>query len=141
MPISITSIRPKRFQLIDPDRAVVNVRRSQRRYLQAVAARLAIYPPQHPGSKYKRTYKLQGGWKNPNIEVSSDGSTATMVNPVAWAVYANGPKGGSRGIGERQSRRMRALGWPSITDVARELRPLYSQLMNRSIRGAPGDTF
>lgn len=141
MPISMTSIRPKRFQLIDPDRTAANVRRAQYRYLRAVAARLAIYPPKHPGSRYVRTFRLQHSWDNPRIDVSADGSTATMVNPLFYAGYAEGPRGGGRGIGERQTRLMRSRGWPSISDVAREMRPAYKQLMNRAIHATPGERF
>lgn len=138
MGISLKSIRPKRFQFVDPVRAVANVRRQQRRYAQAVAKKMEEYPPkQNPGG-YQRTYQLKRGWAKPQITVSFDGSTMTMVNPVAWAVYAQGPRGGGRGKGERQTARMRALGWQSITDVARETAPLYAQLMNRAIRGEPG---
>lgn len=111
-----------------------------RRYFLAVAAKMAAYPPKKNPNGYQRTFQLQQGWLHPIINISSDGSEGTLVNPVMWAVYAQGPKYGGRGKGERQSARMRELGWQSITDVARDTNRLYVELMNRAIKGNPGVT-
>lgn len=137
MPTKLTAIRPKRFNLIDPPRLAANTRRSMKRYLQSVALQMTVYPP-NPGVSYQRTRQLSNGWlSESSIRINQDGSEGTLTNPVKWAVYAQGPYGGGRGVGERQTARMRRLGWQSITDVARRTRPLYKELMNRALVGRP----
>ena len=130
-PISLKAIRPKRFNLIDPGRTIANIKKSQKRYLEEVKRQLnAGYSDVTPSPRYTRTNKLRDGWI---IEVSTDGSTGTLKNRAAHAVYAVGPRGGGRGRGERQAAFQRQRGWKSISDVARETRPRYVQLMNRSL--------
>lgn len=144
MTISLRAIRPKRFQLIDPIRTQVNVRRGIRRYLERVRDDLRegydTVPEDY--TKYKRTDELYYGFR---IVIDANGQGGTLYNDAkdkrgrAYAVYVIGPKGGGRGIGERQSQLQRRRGWPSITDVARRNRPLFKQLMNRSISPHAGD--
>lgn len=109
-----------------------------RRYLQGIAKEMEKYPPkQNPGG-YRRTHKLQEGWRRAIIRVSADGATGELINPVPWAVYAQGPRGGGRGRGQRQTRLMRSLGWTSITDVSRKNAKRFQQIMNRALIGSPG---
>lgn len=136
MPLALRSIRPKKFQQLNPERSRQNVRRSMRTYLKDIAKEMEKYPPKrHPGG-YQRTFVLQQGWKNAHIEVSADGSQGILINEVPWAVIAQGPKGGGRGPGQRQSRLMRQLGWTSITDVSRKSAKRYQEIMNRALTGS-----
>ena len=90
-----------------------------------------------PSPRYTRTYSIYNNW---HIYVSPDGSEGTLVNTTPWAVYVQGPRNvGGRGIGERQTAVMRARGWQSITDVARQTRPAFKQLLNRSISPHAGE--
>lgn len=138
MPLALQAIRPKRFQQIEPTRTAVNLRRSMRRYLQGIAKELEKYPTQANPNGYQRTNQLAEGWRNATIRVSADGSVGELINPVRWAVYAQGPIGGGRGKGQRQTRLMRSLGWTSITDVTRKNAKRFQQIMNRALSGSPG---
>lgn len=86
---------------------------------------------------YKRTYNLQRSWRTVVAPDASYGLVFTDPgNPASkYAVFAQGPRGGGRGIGARQTRRMRSLGWKSITDVARERAKQYPTVMNRALKG------
>lgn len=131
MPVGLKSIRPKKFNLIDPTRTVANIRKAQKRYLESVRDQLNKgYDDVAPSPKYTRTNKVRNGWR---IEVSPDGSTATLTNSEEHAVYPVGPRGGGRQAGSRQAQFQRQRGWKSISDVARETKPLYRQLVNRAI--------
>lgn len=107
-----------------------------RRYLKGVAKEMENYPAKVNPGGYQRTFQLQEGWRNPIINVSADGSVGELINPVKWAVYAQGPKG--RGRGKSQTRLMASLGWVSITDVTRKNAKRFQQIMNRAIQGSPG---
>lgn len=134
MTVKLEAIRPKKFALIDPDRTRANVRRSMKRYLDEIKAILQNNYYSVPNSKtYQRTHDLQRGWR---ITMSADGTDGFLYNDVDYAVFAQGPRGGGRGKGERQAQHMRARGWLSITDVARDTAPRFKQLMNRSVQGS-----
>jgi hypothetical protein len=138
MPLALQAIRPQKFQQLNPTRTAYNLRRSMRRYLQGIAKEMQKYPPQANPNGYHRTYKLHDGWAEAIIHIAPDGSYGELINPVKWAVYAQGPYGGGRGKGERQTRLMRLLGWVSITDVTRKNAKRFQEIMNRAIQGSPG---
>lgn len=106
-----------------------------RRYLQIVAKDMAVYPAKANPGGYQRTRQLMEGWLNAEISVSADGGEGILINRVPWATVAQGPRGGGRGPGARQSQLMRKLGWQSITDVTRKRAKLYQQIMNRAVQG------
>lgn len=135
MPLTLRAIRPNRFKQLNPQRSTQNVKRSMRRYLEGIAKEMEKYPPKRNPGGYQRTFELQRGWKDPIITIAPDGSSGTLVNPVKWATVAQGPHGGGRGPGQRQSRIMRSLGWQSITDVTRKSARQYRELMNRALTG------
>lgn len=85
--------------------------------------------------RYKRTKRLQRGWKS---TVLPDGSQGFVFNTEKYAVYVQGPRaGGGKVSGQKQRRLHRGHGWQSITDVARETRKEFQTIMNRSITGSP----
>lgn len=139
MTVGIQVIRPRKFQVLNPERTKRNVSRGIRLYLQTLAIEMAKYPPKRNPKGYKRRFILQKGWLDPGaIKMSPDGSSGTLINKVGYAVYAQGPRShGERTPegGTRQTARMRRLGWQSITDVARRTRPRFKEVMNRSIKG------
>lgn len=108
-----------------------------RRYLRGIAKEMEKYPPKRNPGGYKRTYRLQEGWRNPIIRIAPDGSYGELLNPVSWAVYAQGPHGGGRGKGQRQTRLMRSLGWTSITEVTHKNAKRFRQIMNQALLGSP----
>lgn len=131
MALSLKSIRPKRFNLIDPARTIANIRRGQQRYLEDVVKQLNEgYDRATPSKRYIRTNAVRNGWI---INVSADGSVATLTNSAGHAVFPVGPRGGGRQKGSRQAAFQRKRGWRSISDVARATVPKYKQLMNRAI--------
>src|ERR1044072_2397462 len=132
MPVSLKAITPKKFKLIDPTKTTAALRTNMRAYLELVKKQLQEYPPQK-NFRYVRKYNLKRGW---NIVMSPDGTDGQLVNGVKYAVFVQGPRGGKRGRGEAQLARMRKLGWPSITDVARRTRPLFPTVMNRALKGS-----
>ncbi len=134
MPLGLQAIRPKRFDLIDPRAVVSDLEKTNRQYGLDVGKKMAAYPPQRP-TTYRRTGTYGRGWTAPGA-VKASASEVTVVNRVGYSVYVGGPKQGN--VGERQTKVMRGKGWPSITDVARETKRDYIELVNRSIRGRPG---
>lgn len=134
MPVSLKAITPKKFQVIDPTKTTLALRKEMTAYLELVKKQLQDYPAQKR-FKYVRTYNLKRGW---SIIISPDGTDGMLVNGIKYAVYVQGPRGGGRGRGEAQLARMRKLGWPSITDVARRTRPLFPTVMNRALKGSAG---
>jgi hypothetical protein len=134
MTVTLQAIRPSRFDLISPERTQANVRRSMKRYLNEVKKILQENYNTVPTSpNYTRTHDLQQGWE---VSVSPDGSQGFLFNETPYAVFVQGPKGGGRGTGSRQTAAMRNRGWLSISDVARVTRPRFNELMNRSIQGS-----
>lgn len=131
MPVILKAITPKRVYKFDENKLKSDVRRNMTTYLNDVKRQLQQYPPQR-NHTYQRTERLKRGWQ---VLVTADGSEGYLINDVRYAVYAQGPRGGGRGIGARQTRLMHSLGWPSITDVARATRKNYVDLMNRAVKG------
>lgn len=143
MSISLRAITPKRHLIGSPQSIKNNLRKEMVLYLLEVQAQMVQYPPKQErsqsGRRYKRTYKLGLGWLAPGaIDVNHDGTNGTLINRVPYAVYAQGPRGGGRGKGNRQTTYMRRIGWQSITDVARKTRKRYATLMNRAVKGSVG---
>lgn len=136
MPLGLQAIRPKRFELIDPRAVERDLENTNRRYGLDVGKAMAKYPAQKP-TRYRRTGDYGRGWTAPGA-VRASAKEVTVVNRVKYSVYVGGPKYGGRGKGERQAKVMQQKGWPSITDVARETKRDYVQLVNRAIRGRPG---
>lgn len=137
MPLGLRAIRPKRFEVIDPRAVVADLEKTNRQYLLDVGEEMAYYPPQRP-TKYKRTGDYGRGWSSPGA-VRASASEATLVNRVPYAVYVGGPWPQSRHEkGQRQTKVMHGKGWKSISDVARDKKKSYVQLVNRAIRGRPG---
>lgn len=154
--LSVTAIRPKKFTVFNPTALQSEGRKQMRLYLQAVRDELiANYEEaeQTPrgarlegrataktkrtrqwvrgiGDKRDRSQNLRASW---HIEVSgSTGSEGILFNTATYAVYVQGPRREhGRGPGTRQAAHMRRRGWRSITDVARETKPLFFTLMNR----------
>jgi hypothetical protein len=134
VPLGVQAIRPKRFEVIDPRAVVTDLEATNRRYALDVGKQMATYPSQRP-TKYRRTGNYGRGWTAPGA-VKASAAEVTLVNRVGYSVYVGGPKQGNKG--ERQTKVMRGKGWKSITDVARETKREYVQLVNKAIRGRPG---
>lgn len=132
MAVTLKAIRPKKFKNLDPTRTKANVRKGMQNYLESVKKQLQEYPEQK-NTAYTRRYRLKRGW----TIAKNDGTEGLLVNGIWYAVYAQGPRGGGRGKGERQTQIMRSLGWKSISDIARETRPRFKQIMNRAVKGRP----
>lgn len=136
MPLGLQAIRPKRLAPVNTARVLADAQRANKQYGLKVAAKMQKYPSQEP-TDYVRTGDYGRGWTAPGA-VKATPHEVTVVNRVKYSVYVGGPKGGGRKKGERQAAVMRKKGWPSITDVARETKKDYSDLVNRAIRGRPG---
>lgn len=136
MPLGLQAIRPKRFEVIDPRAVTADLEKTNRQYALDVGKAMAKYPPQKP-TKYVRTGNYGRGWTAPGA-IKATAAEVTLVNRVRYSVYVGGPKYGGRGKGERQTKVMQQKGWPSITDVARETKRKYVQLVNKALRGRPG---
>lgn len=134
MPLGLQAIRPKRFEVIDTRAVASDLEKINRQYALDVGKQMAQYPPQKP-TRYKRTGNYGRGWTAPGA-VRASASEVTLVNRVTYSVYVGGPRQGA--VGERQTKVMRGKGWKSITDVARETKRNYVQLVNKAIRGRPG---
>jgi hypothetical protein len=134
VPLGLQAIRPKRFELIDPRAVERDLENTNRRYGLDVGKAMAKYPAQKP-TRYRRTGDYGRGWTAPGA-VRASAKEVTVVNRVPYSVYVGGPLSGNKG--ERQTAVMRKKGWPSITNVARETKRNYVQLVNRAIRGRPG---
>jgi len=137
MPLGLHAIRPKRFAIIEPNRA--DIERSNRQYVLNVGKKMGSYPPQRRTvSGYKRTGNYGRGWTAPGA-VRASAEEATLVNRVGYSSYVGGPWPQSgHDKGERQTREMHGRGWPSITDVARAEKKNYVQLVNKALKGRPG---
>lgn len=90
-----------------------------------------------PSRRYKRTEILKKSWK---IILTPDGTNGFLINDAKqkgrpYAVFVQGPVGGGRGIGQRQTRLNRSKGWKSITDVTRARRKEFTTVMNRAVKG------
>lgn len=134
MTVVLEVIRPKKYQLVDPQLVRSAVRRNMRQYLEEVKSILEYdYHLVPPGRTYIRTYNLQLGWE---VHVYNDGASGALTNDTPYAVFVQGPRGGGRSEGQRQSQMQRSRGWQSITDIARTTRPRFIQLMNRSVKGS-----
>lgn len=134
MPLGLQAIRPKRFELIDPGAVVADLEKSNREYVLKVGRQMADYPSQRP-TKYVRTGDYGRGWTAPGA-VRASATEATLVNQVPYSVWVGGPNPSHGQPG--QTKDMRKRGWKSITDVARETKREYVQLVNKAIRGRPG---
>lgn len=131
MQISLRAIRPTKFRLIDPAKTEQEIRGGLRQYLNEVKTILqADYGKVAPSPNYTRTGKTGAGWQ---VSVPSH-NYGELTNVTPYAVFVQGPFGGGRGIGSRQTRLNRSKGWQSITDVARSTSKRYAQIMNRSIQ-------
>lgn len=133
----IKSIRPKRFTQVSPTLTASASRQNMKQFLEEIRQEMEEnYLDVPPSSEYNRTGRVLAGWSEPDaLQVSADGSQGTLVNEVPYAVYVQGPRGGGRGSGQRQSSHNRSLGWKSITDVANAKRKQYLQIMNRAYKG------
>jgi hypothetical protein len=134
MPLGFQAIRPKRYEVIDPRAVVSDLEKTNRQYALDIGKGMSKYPSQKP-TRYKRTGNYGRGWTAPGA-VKASASEVTLVNRVGYSVYVGGPLQG--GVGERQTKVMRGKGWPSITNVARDTKKNYVQLVNKAIRGRPG---
>lgn len=133
----IKSIRPRRFTQVSPTLTASASKQNMKQFLEEIREEMEENYLSVPESQeYDRTGKLLAGWSEPDaLTVSPDGSVGTLVNETPYAVYVQGPRGGGRGPGERQSQHNRSLGWKSITDVANAKRKQYLQIMNRAYKG------
>jgi len=137
MPLGLQAIRPKRFELIDPRAVVTDLEKTNRQYALDVGKQMAYYPPQRP-TRYKRTGNYGRGWTAPGA-VRASATEVTLVNRVGYSVYVGGPWPQSgHDKGERQTKVMHGKGWKSISDVARDTKKNYVQLVNKAVRGRPG---
>lgn len=162
MPIALKAIpHTPLFLARHPEIIVARVKVAQQAYLESLKKELQEYPPKPKKQRittgkpltiaqelagaeggvrvsrrgrYRRTKKLQKGWK-----ILPQGvGVSFLYNDTPYSVYVQGPRGGGRGIGKRQTARNRAVGWKSVSDVARARVKEYPQLMNRAIEGRPG---
>lgn len=145
MPISFRAIRPSRFKTIHPEVTKQAARDGIREYLKEVEKIMKDnYNTAEVGRVYKRRgnqarrgYKgVRGSWR---IHVQSH-NFGELLNDAKdergrpLAAFVQGPRPG--GVGPTyQSREMRKRGWKSITDVTRETRRRYVEIMNRKVRG------
>lgn len=133
MTVKLVAITPRSVRR-DPNTIRNELNGNMRSYLELCKKLVSEYPAQQPDSRYVRTGTLGRGWE---IKVKRFAVEGTLTNDTPYAVFASGPYGqGIRNAKyERQTILMRSLGWKSITDVARETRPIYVGLVNRSIKG------
>lgn len=133
----IKAIRPRRFTQVSPTLTAGGARLNMKQFLEEIREEMEQnYLEVKESNEYRRTGELLAGWSEPDaLQVSADGSVGTLINEVPYAVYVQGPRGGGRGPGQRQSRHNRSLGWKSITDVANAKRKQYLQVMNRAYKG------
>lgn len=79
--------------------------------VEAVVKKMQAYPPQRPGSLYKRTMKLKEGWKVKKLQ-----SGYTVTNNVVYGRYVVGtPEGAIGGGGQAW---MHVGRWLLFRDVA-----------------------
>lgn len=161
MGVILQAITPKRM-FVDTNVLTKSIKANMKQYTDSVKEELQKYPPEvppqqrmSPGNRvraeqaaamrgeefsapgrwrrYKRTKRLQGGWKS---VVTPDGSQGFVFNDVKYAVFVQGPKGGGRGVGQRQTKLNRSRGWKSISDISRAKAKEFETLMNRSVKGS-----
>lgn len=84
----------------------------------AMIRRMADYPPQRSRSGYVRTGTLGRNWRMRGPRRTATSIVVEAANATEYAVYVEGPKTGT--TGRRQTRVMRNLGWPNITDQAQQ---------------------
>lgn len=161
MPLGLRALYPKRAIGPQADRLETDADAALLQYGHAVAAKMAVYPPQIPpqtvrasvdkrgrvrvrlggasGRKpYRRTGDYGRAWSAPTA-VTVRNATVTVVNRVqhggrSYSVYVGGPKEGP-GPGQRQAKVMARRGWVSITDVGRSLVKQYQPIVNRAVVG------
>ena len=139
MPLSLTAIRPRRLQIVNPI-SDSDARAALREYLNTVKREMEYYPPERPETTYARTGRLGSSW---SIYIPSR-YFGELTNSTYYAGYVQGPRtGASSGedIDEeggaagrvRQRSQFRRWGWKSITDVSRKHAHLFAEAMNRRI--------
>jgi hypothetical protein len=131
----LKAIRPRRLQLVDPDHVYSNVSHGLEAYLNSVKKKMqGDYGRVTPKPNYTRTQRLYRGWE---IHMLQPG-VGELVNNTPYAVYAQGPRSHGQGPGAHQAAAMRRRGWRSITDVARDTKKDYYEIMNRAVKGRSG---
>ena len=137
MTIRLVAITPKHLRLIDDNQMLLNMSHGTEAYLNTVRKEMQSdygrvpITPNYP----VRTYALSRGWE---IHMDPGGFSGELVNTTGYAVFVQGPRrhGGRTSSGHAQTAVMRRRGWRSITDVARETRREYIQMVNKSIKGS-----
>ena len=94
------------------------VQKAQEDDFEDVAAELAKYPPQLPGTHYQRTGALKRGWLGAKVKIDVLGGsglnfTAQINNPVE---YAGAVQGGPDNNPE-QSAEFKRRNWKSVDEV------------------------
>jgi hypothetical protein len=151
--LSLKAITPKRLFKVNEAALTLNLRTNMESYLNYVRAQMQEdynrvpertsnnYKAKPPIRKYKRTNRLQRGWKVSPVGFVNGTMTGIVYNNVSYAGYVQGPnrtiESEARADLEqvRQSRKLRKRGWRSISDVARQTRKRFDTVMNRSILG------
>lgn len=93
------------------------VQQAQEEDFKDVAAELAKYPPQLPGTKYVRTNRLKKGWLNARPRMTILGSGANFSGEISNPVEYSGEVQGGAEDNPHQTNDMRRRRWKT-TDQA-----------------------
>lgn len=122
MPISlkaVSRIKPKRASATMKNA----VQRTLLQYTLDVQSQLQKYPPQLPGSRYRRTGNLGRGWKT-----RIDGvDRASVFNNVDYSAQVEGLSTGVAGPAQdHQTTDMARRQWPAVDKVAKDTLKKYT---------------
>lgn len=90
-------------------------------YVAQMQLYLREYPPVPAGSRYRRTFKLRGGWEH----VRGPGSVGRLVNRVRYAQYVQG---------QRQRPFHRRHGWKTTDDALKIYGPRVTASARRLVQ-------
>lgn len=80
------------------------------RVIESARASAMRYPPPRPGQRYRRTYRLRGGWGNARVQgrIGARAIEASIANPVPYAPYVQGDAQAWMHVGR----------WKTVDDIA-----------------------
>lgn len=119
-----------------PKEVAKEVQKAQEEDLRDVAAVLADYPPQLPGTQYQRTGSLGLGWLShkPKINILGGGLnfTASLTNPVKYAGQVQGGSGDS----EKQTPEFKRRNWTTTDQALAETEDRAQKRLDAAVQKA-----
>ena len=132
---------PLKFRALKPTRPILVTSKIERElaheldgFVAAVEDAMSTYPPQRPGSSYRRTGTLMRSWSIVPARRQGGSLIASVGSNVAVAPYNEFVQG------DAQPFWMANLGWRKVLDVADKLWPRYRARLVAIIRTAGGSS-